>query len=124
MNMSKLYNVGVYYPHDVEIMVKNAMKQKYEIYPTYHAKCKIKQLNLPGNCYKAMLYGRVVEVEIVDGQVYKIITRLRNRYNSKVDLCAAILLEEDGIATVKTIWTNRFQDSHKTIRIENYERGI
>lgn len=122
--MSKLYNIGVYYPHDVEVMVKKAMRKRYEIIATHHAEYKIAKLRLPDNCYKAMLYGRIVEVEIEDGKVYKIITRLRNRYDSKVDLCAAILLEEDGIAKVKTIWINRIDDSHKTIRMENYERGI
>lgn len=122
--MSKLYNIGVYYPHDVEAMVENAMKKRYDVIVTHHAEYKIAKLGLPKNCYKAMLYGRVVEVEIEDGRVNKIITRLKNRYNSKEDLCAAILLEEDGIAKVKTIWINRIDDSHKTIRMENYERGI
>ena len=122
--MSKLYNIGVYYPHDVEVMVENAMKKRYEVIVTRHAEDKIAKLGLPNNCYKAMLYGRIVEVEIEDGRVSKIITRLKNRYNSKEDLCAAILLEKDGIARVKTIWINRIDDSHKTIRMENYERGI
>lgn len=122
--MSKLYNIGVYYPHDVEVMVENAMKKRYEVVVTRHAEYKIAELGLPNNCYKAMLYGRIVEVEIEDGRVNKIITRLKNRYNSKEDLCAAILLEEDRIAKVKTIWINRINDSHKTIRIENYEREI
>lgn len=122
--MSKLYNIGVYYPHDVEVMVENAMRKRYEIIATRHAKYKIAKLRLPNNCYKAMLYGRIVEVEIEDGRVNKIITRLKNRYNSKEDLCAAILLGEDGIAKVKTIWINQIGDSHKTIRMENYERGI
>lgn len=122
--MSKLYNIGVYCPHDIEIMVENVMKKRYEIVATRHAEHKIAKLRLPDNCYKAMLYGRIVEVEIEDGRVNKIITRLKNRYNSKEDLCAAILLEEDGIAKVKTIWINRLDDSHKTIRMENYERGI
>lgn len=122
--MSKLYNIGVYYPHDVEVMVENAMRKRYEIIATRHAKYKIAKLRLPNNCYKATLYGRIVEVEIEDGRVNKIITRLKNRYNSKEDLCAAILLGEDGIAKVKTIWINQIDDSHKTIRMENYERGI
>lgn len=122
--MIKLYNVGVYYPHDVEVMVENAMEKRYEIIATRHAEYKIAKLRLPDNCYKAMLYGRIVEVEIEDGRVNKIITRLKNRYNSKEDLCAAILLGEDGVAKVKTIWINQIDDSHKTIRIENYERGI
>lgn len=122
--MSKLYNIGVYYPHDVEVMVENAMRKRYKIIATHHAEYKIAKLRLPDNCYKTMLHGRIVEVEIKDGRVNKIITRLKNRYNSKEDLCAAILLEEDGIAKVKTIWTNRIDDSHKTIRMENYERGI
>lgn len=122
--MSKLYNIGVYYPYDVEVMVENAMKKRYKVVVTRHAEYKIAKLKLPNNCYKAMLHGRIVEVEIEDGRVNKIITRLKNRYNSKEDLCAAILLEEDRIAKVKTIWINRINDSHKTIRMENYERGI
>ena len=124
MKMSKLYNIGVYYPHDVEVMVENAMRKRYEIIATRHAEYKIAKLRLPNNCYKAMLHGRIVEVEIEDGRVNKIITRLKNRYNSKEDLCAAILLGKDRTARVKTIWINRIDDSHKTIRMENYERGI
>ena len=122
--MSKLYNIGVYYPHDVEVMVENAMRKRYEVVATRHDEDKIAKLRLPNNCYKAMLHGRIVEVEIEDGRVNKIITRLNNRYNSKEDLCAAILLGEDRTARVKTIWINRIDDSHKTIRMENYERGI
>ena len=48
--MSKLYNVGVYYPHDVEVMVENAMRKRYEIIDTSHAEYKIAKFRLHNNC--------------------------------------------------------------------------
>lgn len=115
---SGVYNKVVYWPTQLQQVIAFTMSKPYTLVPTYHYFCKAKKLHLPNNCYKAMLYGEIVEVEY-DGSVKKIITRLRNRYRDTEDLCSAILLDGDK-ARVKTVWVNHWEDNHKTINKEAY----
>lgn len=124
-NITGIYNKGVYWPDEVEFAVQYTLSQKYRILPTQHLFDKLKLLNLPFNCYKAMLYGTVVEAELNHGVVKKVITRLPNRFNKDETLCAAIAFDlninnKNIVAHVKTIWTNRTEDNHRTIHKENY----
>lgn len=113
------YNKAVYWPNEIEQAIKFAMTKRYVVLPTQHYRLKARTLMLPDNCYRALLHGKIVEAEVNDGCVVKVITRLRNRYNHTQDICGAIAL--DGIeARVKTVWTNRCGDKHWTIRKENY----
>lgn len=117
-----IYNKAVYWPIEVKQAIKIAMSKRYIVSPTQHYQFKAEKLTLPNNCYKALLHGEIVEVEVNNGYVVKVVTRLRNRYNHAQDICGAIVL--DGVeARVKTVWTNRCNDKHWTIRKENYVRG-
>ena len=69
-----------------------------------------------------MMYGEVIEAEIKNNSVVKIVARLPNRYNMIEDICAAILLHDESFydAKVKTVWTNCAEDNHSTINVSNY----
>lgn len=122
--MNGLYNKAVYWNTNIDTMVNQAMNKRYMIEPTFHMTQKVHSLHLPNRCYLAVLYGEVVEAEVVNNKVVKVITRITNRYNIHQDICAAVLLTTDelgnNIARVKTIWTNSHNDNHKTIKVENY----
>lgn len=115
-----VYNKGVYFPFELVQQVDNIVSTQFKILPTYHYAKKAAQLNLPYNCYKAMLYGEIVEVEYNNG-VKKIVTRLPHRYDENLDICAAIMLNgAEAEAVVKTVWVNNHNDNHATINKSNY----
>ena len=121
-----LYNKGVYWTKELDDSIKELLSKHYKVIPTFHTYNKVDKLKLPKGCYRACLFGDVVEAQVEDGKVVKIITRLLNRYNPKQDICAAIMLkpsEEKNEAIVKTIWTNAHDDDHETINKSNYVKG-
>lgn len=121
-----LYNKAVYWTDELENKVNALMSKRYRVLPTNHCKFKARKLGLPLGCYKAMLYGKIVEVEYdkqVDA-VQKIITRLPNRVQDGTDICAAIRFDGFNEARVITIWVNEATDNHKTIRVENYVNEV
>ena len=74
-----------------------------------------------------MLYGEIIEVEVTDGQIVKIATRLPNRKAEDEDICAAIALDYGkyfDVARVKTVWANMSYDSHVTIDKSKYIQEI
>lgn len=117
-----VYNKAVFWPSRLTEMINEQLKYRYKVSATKHCLDKCEILHLPKNCYKAMLYGEVIEAEIRNGSVIKIVTRLPNRYDMTEDICAAILLHSEGFydAKVKTIWVNCAEDNHSTINISNY----
>ena len=117
-----VYNKAVLWPDRLVKMISEQLVYRYKVSATKHCLDKCEILHLPKNCYKAMLYGEVIEAEIRNGLVVKIVTRLSNRYNMTEDICAAILLHAEGFydAKVKTIWTNCAEDNHSTIDVSNY----
>ena len=121
-----LYNRNVYWNKEVGKSVRNALSMPYTIAPTFHAYNKMAKLRLPKGCYTAMLHGSVIEAQVKNNKVVKIITRLPNRFRPTQDICAAILLEPSEItnkAVVKTIWTNNAWDKHDSINVNNYVKG-
>lgn len=117
-----VYNKAVFWPNRLVKMINEQLTYRYKVSATKHCLDKCKSLHLPKNCYKAMMYGEVIEAEVRNGSVVKIITRLPNRYNMTEDICAAILLHSEGFydAKVKTVWTNQADDNHSTIDVSNY----
>lgn len=71
-----------------------------------------------------MLHGEVIEAEFQLGSVVKIVTRLQNNKFPDKDICAAISLNVDGTAVVRTVWVNRHNDEHSTIHKENYVQHL
>ena len=118
------FNKNVFWCDEVEYAVQYALRKKYTILPTQHYFKRISELHLPRNCYKAMLYGEVIEAEFQFGNVIKIVTRLQNNKSPDKDICAAISLNVDGTAVVHTVWVNRHNDKHSTIHKENYVQHL
>ena len=118
------FNKNVFWCDEVEYAVQYVLRKKYTILPTQHYFKRISELHLPRNCYKAMLYGEVIEAEFQFGNVIKIVTRLQNNKSPDKDICAAISLNVDGTAVVRTVWVNRHNDEHSTIHKENYVQHL
>jgi hypothetical protein len=70
------------------------------------------QISLPQ--FLDPLYAKLIEVEIEGRKVIKCLYRVK--YNRTHDLCLAV--KPDGF--VKTVWTNRVNDTHKTLNRERY----
>ena len=121
-----VYNKAVFWPDRLVEMINKQLMYRYRVSATKHCLHKCEILHLPKNCYKAMMYGEVIEAEIRNGSVVKIVTRLPNRYNMTEDICAAILLHDEGFydAKVKTVWTNCAEDNHSTINVSNYIKKL
>lgn len=114
-----VYNKAVYWPIELEIKIQKIKSKPQRLIPTSHYKEKEAKLKLPNNCYKAALYGQIVEAEYNGTSVTKIITRLTNRYNHSQDICYAIAIGNDGLH-IKTVWTNNKEDNHYTLKANNY----
>lgn len=122
-----LYNRAIYWPISLEIALEDAMNKRYQITATTHFYERCERWGFPRGCYKALLYGEIIEAEVVEGQIVKIVTRLPNRKVENEDICAAIVLEHDeyfDLAIVKTVWANMSYDNHKTIDKSKYIQEI
>lgn len=117
-----VYNKAVFWPDKLVEMINKQMVHRYKVSATKHYFDKCRILHLSKNCYKAMMYGEIIEAEVRNGSVVKIVTRLPNRMYMTEDICTAILLHSDGFydAKIKTVWTNQADDNHSTINISNY----
>ena len=60
-----------------------------------------------------MIHGEIIEAEVRNGSVVKIVTRLPNRRDMTEDICAAILLHSEDFYDAK-------DDNHSTIDVSNY----
>lgn len=117
-----VYNKAVYWNDEIARLIDNKLHNRYTITIGKHAERRIKENNLPTYCYKASLYGEVVECEFIDGEVNKVVTRLPHR-TLPYDICSVVLFKDNQEAFVKTIWLNSIEDKHYTIRKENYQNG-
>lgn len=120
-----VYNKAVFWPDKLVEMISKQLVHRYKVSATKHYFDKRRILHLPKNCYKAMMYGEVIEAEVRNGAVVKIVTRLPNCNFMTEDICAAILLHDRGFydAKVKTVWVNHVDDNHSTINISNYVKS-
>ena len=122
-----LYNRAIYWPISLEIALEDAMSKRYQIEATTHFYERCEQWGFPRGCYKALLYGEIIEAEVSDGQIVKIVTRLPNRKAEDEDICAAIALDYGkyfDVARVKTVWANMNYDNHVTIDKSKYIQEI
>ena len=123
-SLNGTFNKNVFWCDEVEYAVQYTLRKKYTIIPTRHYFKRVSELRLPRNCYKAMLHGEIIEAEFELGSVIKIVTRLQNNKFPNKDTCAAIVLNADGTAVVRTVWVNRHNDKHSTIHKENYVQHL
>ena len=124
MRLNGTFNKNVFWCDEVEYAVQCALRKKYTIIPTRHYFKRVSELHLPRNCYKAILHGEIIEAEFEFGSVIKIVTRLQNNKFPDKDTCAAIVLNADGTAVVRTVWVNHHNDKHSTIHKENYVQHL
>lgn len=122
------FNKNVFWPDELRFIIEWTMAKRYHIEPTQHLFDRLHEYRLPTNCYKAMMYGEVIEVEVECGVVKKIVTRLPDRNHTNEDLCAAIKLSKNefgtNIAKVITIWVNDRKDKHFTLKKEQYKQSL
>ena len=89
-----LYNHAIYWPISLEIALEDAMSKRYQIEATTHFYERCEQWGFPRGCYKALLYGEIIEAEVADGQIVKIVTRLPNRKVENEDIGPPIVFEK------------------------------
>lgn len=118
-----VYNKAVYWPMNLEMALEEKMATRYEINYTKHYFERCEQWDIPWSCHKAALYGEIIEAEIQDGIIVKIVTRLPNKKRADEDICFAIVLDGNE-ARVKTVWCNMSYDNHGTINRSNYVKEI
>lgn len=116
-----VYNKAIYWPEELQIKITAYQQFKYFLRPTRHYFSRCKKWHLPFNCYKALMYGEVIEAEIWNNCLMKMVTRLPDRKNKRISLCAVIIpCPGAGEAIVKTVWLNKTDDNHSTLNKKNY----
>lgn len=125
-----VYHKDVYFPTDLQIVVQYILSRPLYVKPSQHYYGKIEKYGLGSGVYKVALYGEVIEAEIYDGQVVKIVTRIKNKYLDNCSMCFAIQLEDlKGIGdkntvVIKTVWLNCEDDNHSTLDRTKYLHKI
>lgn len=115
-----LYNIATEWSMDVISAVKHCRDIPYHVIPTNHFRQKCVELGLSPSVACVALKGRIVEVEIKNNKVVKLITRIHHRYKEDIDMVFAIALNrQEKIAWVKTVWINHINDNHYTLKFEN-----
>jgi hypothetical protein len=74
------------------------------------------KMNLPTHLTVASC--KVIEVEVENGEVRKVL--YRKRTNGKHDMCFAVVRQGMKMI-VKTVWLQRKDDNHRTLRRERYD---
>lgn len=121
MLQNGIYNKVVYWPEELQIKIAAYQQFKYFLRPTHHYFTRCKKWHLPFNCYKALMYGEVIEAEIQNNCLMKMVIRLPDKKNKNISLCAVIIpCPGIGKAIVKTVWLNKTDDNHSTLNKNNY----
>lgn len=85
--------------------IKSAENDRYE------------EINLPSTINFTMV--EVIEIEILDGDVEKMI--VRQKYSKEYDLILVIM---PRYMKVKTVWLNQVSDTHKTLDRSKYRKTL
>lgn len=127
MVLNGIYNVAIYWPKEIQKAVRRALQLDYKMTATDHFQNRLTQYDISDVNWEDFINGEVVECEVKDGVVWKIITRTSSTKFEGEHNCAAIKLERGygrPIARFITVWINRDNDNHRTIRRENYICGF
>ena len=125
-----VYHKDVYFPKDLDIVVQYILSKPLTIKPSLHYFEKVYKNRLSQGAYKTALYGDIIEAEVIDGQVVKIVTRVKNKFIPNCSMCFAIQLEdlkgteEKGTVVIKTVWRNCEDDNHTTLDRTKYLHKI
>lgn len=121
--LNGVFNKDVYWPLELQFLIDWTLKNKFTISPSDHMLQRAEEYGITKNCYKAVLYGEIVEATVVNGLLFKIVTRLPSKEKPEHDICAAVemvMFGTENYATVRTVWLNRKDDRHLTLRKGKY----
>lgn len=117
------YNINLFFPTELLIAIKLKLNKKYFIHYSKHYQYKCRQLRLPYGVCRTALYGDVTEAEVENGEIKKILTRVKSE-QYKDYLCFVVIFTKNkhnkDVAFVKTVWINNYNDNHDTIKKEKY----
>ena len=125
-----VYHRDVYFPKDLQVVICYLLSKPLYVKPSLHYYEKATKWKLSKGAYKTALHGEIIEAEINDGQVVKIVTRIQDKFAPKYSMCFAIQLEdlkgteEKGTVVVKTVWRNCEDDNHSTLDRTKYLHKI
>lgn len=121
-----VYHRDVYFPETLQTVIHYLLSKPLKIKPSLHYLDKARRNKLNAGVCKTALYGEIIEAEVYDGQVVKIVTRLKHKFFPNTSMCFAIQLEdlkgaeEKGTVIIKTVWLNCEDDNHSTLNKSNY----
>lgn len=123
------YNIGIFWPDDVRLSVEEKMKKKIPVLLSSHCEEKLKAYAMARNTYKCAMYGDVVECAISSGNVVKVVSRVRHRYDPTRDVCFCVVfcydyLREEDVGVVITCWINDIDDTHSNIDKGGYVNHV
>lgn len=122
-----LYHMNVWFPEEIKKLVEDKLSKQYIIRSTNHSRQRADEYNLSQGCIRACLFGNVIEAEIYNNEVVKIVTRIPHRFDKQIEVCFAIAFNCDtalNTASVKTIWLNDANNSHSTLDKSKYVHGF
>lgn len=108
-----LYHYTIGFPKNIALPV-GRLRLRYGRHALEAAKTdRYGCLILPNSVQAHQL--RIIEMEVVDGQVVKFVARMP--YNAANDLVLVIAPHsEQGCWFVRTVWVNKRNDTHSTLR--------
>ncbi len=115
------YKIGI-----PEKIIKKLPVEKIQLNYTFHALNELKN-DRYGKIEKIdCIYPdkcKVIEVEKNDnnGIIQKVL--YRTSYNEKLDICIAVMIDNNNYGKVKTLWINEKTDIHKTLNKNPYKKG-
>lgn len=121
-----VYHRDVYFPETLQTVIQYILSKPLKVKPSLHYLEKARRNKLNEGVCKTALYGEIIEAEVYDGQVVKIVTRLKHKFFDNTSMCFAIQLEdfkqteENRTVIVKTVWLNCEDDNHSTLNKSNY----
>lgn len=124
--LTGVYNRSVYWPPELQFIIDWTLSNRFTLSPSEHMLERAKKYNITQNCYKAALAGKVVEATVINGTLTKVVTRLASRQNPEFDNCYVVeftMKKGVNIAVVRTVWLNKKDDCHRTLKRRNYVGG-
>lgn len=112
-----LYHRDVYLPPTLKLP-----NGAFCLYYSKHAEDEAKRDRygpIPLPAYISTNNADVIEVETNNYEVVKVV--YRQRLDEKRDICLAVLIGRKW--TVKTVWINERNDTHKTLQVHKYARS-
>ena len=120
-NLDGVYNVGAYWPKEVENAVQHHFDtHKYLVQPSQHCYNRCDEYGIEYSSIASALMGEVIEAYFDNGRLWKVVTRQPSKDKKGSDICCAVKLQVYGALCV-TVWLNNQSDRHDTLRYMNYE---